>query len=405
MSQQPSILLIEDEERLRHYLQILLESEGYRVVTAGNGTEGIMKLREGPFDLVITDLVLPETDGFQIMEYLRGNFPDTVVVAITGYASIESAIEALRKGAYDYLPKPINLDLLQLVIERALEKARMQKALHQYMHELEQKVEERTHALMEAKKGLEQALADLRAAQDQLIQTEKDRALGKLTAAIAHELSNPLTVIIAFAQTLAKKAPVEGNMQAQLEYISEAAFRCQRIVNSLLSYKWTQAPQKVSTDLNALCEKMLHSLAYQIDLSRIVLERRLDPKLPKIMLDPYQLQQVLTNIALNAYQAIMSDRRQGTLVVETKSGEGVVQMVVHDDGPGIPWEHQDRIFDPFFTTKEVGTGLGLSLSSAIIEAHAGKIAVRSTPGEGTTVLLELPIVEPAPSDPVHAAEN
>jgi signal transduction histidine kinase len=281
----------------------------------------------------------------------------------------------------------------------------MQKPLQQYMHELERQVEERTRGLMEAKKALEQALADLRAAQEQLVRTEKVRALGKLTAAIAHELSNPLTVIIAFAQTLAKKAPAEGNMQAQLEYISEAAFRCERIVNSLLSGTWTQAPQKVSTDPNVLCEKMLHSLAHQIDLSRIVLERRLDPKLPKIMVDPHQLQQVLINIALNAYQAMMSDRRQGTLVVETRTGEGVIQMAVHDDGPGIPWEHQDRIFDPFFTTKEMGTGLGLSLSSAIIEAHAGKIAVRSTPGEGTTVLLELPIVQPPPPDPIHAAVN
>jgi DNA-binding NtrC family response regulator len=122
VGEQPAILLTEDEARLRHNLQLLLQSEGYRVEMAEDGAEGIQRLQEEPVDLVITDLVMPEIDGFQVMEYLQEHSPDTVAVAITAYASTESAIQAMRRGAYDYLAKLFDVDLLHIVIKRALEK-------------------------------------------------------------------------------------------------------------------------------------------------------------------------------------------------------------------------------------------------------------------------------------------
>ena len=108
MVEQPAILLIEDEARLRDNLQTLLQSEGYSVTTAQNGAEGIKRLRQESFDLVITDLVMPEVDGFQVLEYLKAYSPETVVVVMTAYVSAVSVIDALRKGAYDYLSKPFN---------------------------------------------------------------------------------------------------------------------------------------------------------------------------------------------------------------------------------------------------------------------------------------------------------
>jgi YesN/AraC family two-component response regulator len=236
MGEQLTILLIEDEVGLLHNLQILLQSEGYRVVTAANGVEGIHKVEEQAIDLVITDIVMPEMDGFQVMEYVQDHCPDTVVVAITAYASTESAIQALRRGAYDYLAKPFDVDLLQIVIKRALEKARLQKALRHYMTELEQKVEARTHKLTQAKEQLEESLAELKAAQEQLIHTATLRAMGEATTAVAHELADPLTIIVSLAQTLAKDVPSEGRMKAQLTQISEAAFCCHRLVQSRLNF-------------------------------------------------------------------------------------------------------------------------------------------------------------------------
>jgi CheY-like chemotaxis protein len=397
MPEQPSILLIEDEANLRHNLTVLLEDEGYRVVSAEDGAEGIRKIQEGTFDLVITDVVMPEVDGFQVMEYLKDHCPDVVVVAITAYVSTESAIEALRRGAYDYLAKPFDVDLMQIVIKRALEKARMQKAFRHYMGELERQVEERTRSLAEANIHLEQSMEELRAAQEQLIQTERFRALGEVTAVVAHELGDSLAMIVGFAQVLAKMAPAESRMKAQLEQIGEVGFRCHEIVKNLVNFPWKQALQKVPTHLNDLCQQMLAGLAYQADLSSIVVERRLDGRIPPIMADPHQLLQAFTNIALNACQTIMSYRGGGQLTVETKRGDGIIQIAFQVDGLGLATGPHRGLLDPFLTSRESAGGLGLSLAYGIIKEHEGKIAVHTIPGEGATYVVELPIGQPSPS--------
>jgi DNA-binding response OmpR family regulator len=267
MSEQATILLIEDEARLRQNLQILLQNEGYRVVTAEHGAEGLQRLQEEPFDLVITDLVMPKMDGFQVMEYLQDHHCDTVVVVITAYASTESAIQALRRGAYDYIAKPFDFDLLQIVIKRALEKSRLQKALRHYMGELEQRVAERTYELTDAKEKLEHSLGDLKAAQEQLIQTARLHAMGEATTAVADELADPLTIIVSLAQVLAREATIEGRMKAQLEQISEAALCCQQLVRGLLDFVEAKA------NINAM--------ACHVNLSHILLQGGSNQKFSK----------------------------------------------------------------------------------------------------------------------------
>jgi DNA-binding response OmpR family regulator len=261
MGEQPTILLIEDEPRLRHHLQILLQSEGYHVVTAATGAEGIQKAQAEAFDLVMTDLVMPEIDGFQVMAYLQDRCPGTVLVAITGYPSTESAIQALRRGAYDYIAKPFDVDLLLVIVKRALEKARLQRAHSYYVGELEQIVEERTHQLSAAKKDLEQALATLKATQEQLIQTAKLHAMEEATTAMAHELADPLTIIVTMAQSLAKGVVSEGRTKTQLKQISEAALCCQRIVQSFANFVEAKAG--------------INAMVCHIDLSTILLQRQI----------------------------------------------------------------------------------------------------------------------------------
>jgi DNA-binding response OmpR family regulator len=397
MAEQPSILLIEDEANLRHNLTVLLEDEGYRVVNAEDGAEGIRKLQEASFDLVITDVVMPQVDGFQVMNYLKENVPDVVVVAITAYVSTESAIEALRRGAYDYLAKPFDIDLMQTVIKRAVEKSRMQKAFRHYVGQLERQVEERTLKLEEAKNHLDQSIEELRTAQEQLIQTERFRALGEVTAVVAHELGDSLAMIVGFAQVLAKTAPAESRMKAQLEQIGEVAFRCHEIVKNLVTFPWKQLPQKAQTHLNDLCEQMLAGLAYQADLSRIVVERRFDGRLPAVMADPQQLLQAFTSIALNACKTIMSYRGGGRLTVETKWDDGAIQVAFQVDGLGLATGPQRGLLDSFSITRESAGGLSLSLAYGIIKEHKGRISVHSIPGEGATYVVELPIREPLPA--------
>ena len=174
------ILVIEDEEHLRDNLELLLTDEGYHVVTAENGKEGIQCLVQEPFDLVITDIIMGDVGGFAVMEYVATHTLDTLVIFITGYASTDSVIAALRQGVYDYIAKPFDIDMLLIAIKRALEKARLQREIKTYRQELEQRVADRTKELEETNSRLNRSLEELRAIQERLIQSEKLSTLGDL---------------------------------------------------------------------------------------------------------------------------------------------------------------------------------------------------------------------------------
>jgi len=164
------ILIIEDEEHLRENLGYLLTDEGYRVVTAEEGEEGIQCLVQEPFDLVITDIMMGNVNGFAVLEYVMTHRLDTLVIFITGFASIESVIAALRQGVYDYIDKPFDIDMLLVVVKRALAKLRLQREIKTYTHELEQRMVNRTKQLEETSSRLKRALEELRATQERLIE-------------------------------------------------------------------------------------------------------------------------------------------------------------------------------------------------------------------------------------------
>jgi DNA-binding NtrC family response regulator len=174
------ILIIEDEEHLRDNLGFLLTDEGYHVVTAEDGEEGIQCLVQEPFDLVITDIMMGNVSGFAVLEYVVTHRLDALVIFITGFASTESAIAALRQGVYDYIAKPFDIDMLLIAVKRALEKVRLQREIKTYMQELEQRVADRTKELEETNSRLNRSLEELRATQERLMQSEKRSALGDL---------------------------------------------------------------------------------------------------------------------------------------------------------------------------------------------------------------------------------
>jgi signal transduction histidine kinase len=379
--------------RLRNNLKILLSRAGYTVTTAADGREGMQYLQRTRFDLVITDLVMDKGDGFELMEYLGGHAPETPVIVITGYASTGSAIEALRKGAYDYIAKPFEVEMMQASVERALEKVRLQQALAAYMKDLEQRVADRTRALEESNRQLRQSLDELKVAQEHLVQTEKLSAMGALITGITHELHHPLGVILGSAELLNASDAWPPTVRFGLEKIRQEALRCQEIVHNLLGFARKQTPHKTHLDVNIVCLKTLDLLDYQFRDKNIRVVQHLARNLPGVMADGHQLQQVLVNVLTNACQALSEehpDKRQVT--VTTAYYDNKAWIKIADTGPGIAAEPLRRIFDPFFTTKEQGTGLGLSLSYGIIKEHGGEFTVASLPGKGATFTIALPVV-------------
>jgi len=237
------------------------------------------------------------------------------------------------------------------------------------------------------------SLTRLRETQAQLVQAAKMSALGQLVSGVAHELNNPLSVIIGYGQLLLARE-VPENLRRPVELMVAQGDRMAKIVRNLLFFARQRPPERAAVNLQAVVEQTLSLRIHQLELSGITVEKSFALDLPEITGDAQQLEQVFLNLLLNAEQAILEARPQGRIVVRTRVNEArdVVYADVIDDGPGIAPEAMSRVFEPFFTTKMVGsgTGLGLSVSYGILEEHGGRLSVQSRRGE-TVFTVELPV--------------
>ena len=234
--------------------------------------------------------------------------------------------------------------------------------------------------------------------QQNLIQSEKLSAIGEIVAGVAHELNNPLTGILGYAQ-LIMSAKVEPSLHTRIDHIASEAERCRRIVQNLLSFARHYDAEKAVHNANDILSAILQLREYQIRIDGIQLDLNLDPALPNIIVDSHELQRVFLNIINNAQQALsaINDRKR-KLAISTFVKDNGVHIRFEDNGPGIPENIRSRVFDPFFTTKGVGegTGLGLSVSYGVVKEHGGHIELESEEGEGAAFTVVLPIPESVP---------
>jgi signal transduction histidine kinase/CheY-like chemotaxis protein len=251
------------------------------------------------------------------------------------------------------------------------------------------------------------ARAESRQLRAQVLRVERLAALGQLISGVAHELNNPLTSIMGYAQLLLGRQ--NAGDRAEAHRLHEEAERARRIVGNLLMFAREAPPERRPVDVNEIVERTVALRSYELKLENILLERELAPRLPRVLADPHQVQQLVLNLLVNAEQAISSGGRadetggrpRGRIRIRTSArGASRVVLEVTDDGPGIPAEMEARIFDPFFTTKPMGqgTGLGLSIARGIVSEHGGEIFVlrersggtRPRESADTTMVVELP---------------
>ena len=254
--------------------------------------------------------------------------------------------------------------------------------------------------------------AELRQAQDSLVQSEKLASIGLLAAGVAHELNNPLTSILMNVNLLIEDAGDQRALRVELQRIVEDTVRCKRIIDDLLDFSRRQDLDIAATDLNALVREALGLLGRSARVQGIDVTSELSGAIPPVPCDPARMEQVLGNVLVNAAQAMPQG---GRLTVRTGLRGDFAEISVDDTGPGIPEAIRGRVFDPFFTTKPQGTGLGLSIVYRIMEAHGGKVEVQSTlrddprgsagGGTGTRVILSLPREAARANDPVATVER
>lgn len=228
--------------------------------------------------------------------------------------------------------------------------------------------------------------------QEQLNLSSRLASIGELAAGVAHEINNPLTVILGFSHLLLRKCADE-KVRQDLEAIYSAAARAAKVVENLLTFARHREPQKQYADVNDVVRKTLELRAYELKTSNIEVVTELAADLPKTMVDFHQIQEVFLNIVLNAEQAMTEANRGGKLRIKTGETNGCIRISFADNGPGIPIELLKKVFDPFFSLRRErgGTGLGLSVSHGIVTSHGGRIYAKSRPGKGATFFVELPV--------------
>jgi two-component system NtrC family sensor kinase len=228
------------------------------------------------------------------------------------------------------------------------------------------------------------------------LQTEKMAALGRMAAAIAHEINNPLAGVLLFSTNLAKKVPKEGPLKEGLDIIIHETIRCKSIIQELLEFSREREPQKALKNINDVINKALSILENEFRLHHISTEKALSAELPDTLLDINQMEQVFVNLLLNAVEAI---QEKGVITIKSYLDPSQTYEIIEivDTGCGIAPDDINKIFEPFFSTKPKGTGLGLAVSYGIVRNHQGDIKVSSQPGRGTCFTIEIPVAREASS--------
>ena len=379
------VLIIEDSDEYANVIEVLLagssgvqfESERFDQLSLG-----LQRLLEGGIDVVLLDLSVRDSRGLQTFNHAHSEAPNVPIIVLTGTDDERVAVEAVRRGAQDYLVKGrIDVPILVRSIRYAIER-------HRILVEVKQAEE----TLRESQAKALEALDELKTAQQSLVQAEKLSSLGKLVAGVAHELNNPLYSISGLSQLVLSR-DLDKTLRNELEMIHAEAERSVKIVQNLLSFARRDDSGKALISVNLPIQAAVELRRYELEVNNIELEVNLQPDLPWTMAERHQIQQVALNLIINAEQAMLEAHGAGRLVVQTEQAGHMIRWNIRDDGPGIPSEILDQIFDPFFTTKDVGkgSGLGLSICYGIIQEHGGSIHANSEPGH-TTFTVELPIV-------------
>jgi len=253
--------------------------------------------------------------------------------------------------------------------------------------------ERKAHAeLNMAHQELSAYVRKLEESQEQLIRAEKLTSLGQLAASIAHEINNPLAGVLVYTQLLSKRMTGDAFKKEEalsnLSKMETEISRCSRIIRNLLDFARQTEPMLGLVDVNQVIEQVLTMVGHQAQLQNVEVVQEFSPSLPKVMADFDQLQQIFTNLSLNAIQAMPEG---GKLTVRSSAVDSEVRVDVQDTGCGISKENMGKLFTPFFTTKVKGKGVGLGLAvvHGIIEKHEGRIEVQSEVGEGTTFSVYL----------------
>jgi two-component system, NtrC family, sensor histidine kinase HydH len=354
-----SILIVDDDPSFARMVSMLLAGqEKFEVSTAFSGRKAIEKISQEAPDLVILDLNLPDIPGENILDKIKEIDEDIGTIVVTGYGGEQIAVDLMKAGALDFIPKPFERAVLLAAIENALK---------------------------------------IRDARSEDRHRKKYATLEYFFPFLAHEVRNPLHAILGALTIIERRSNLKDELQAKaIKIIHEEVTHLTEFVQECLGY--VRPPQKslfAEIGVNDLISRVLTTVSHMFAESpkAIAVTTEMGSDLPKFEGDYEEVKQCLVNIVRNAYEAMNGE---GKLIIKTcfRPNPGHIEIVVSDSGAGIKKEHMKNLFSPFFTTKPKGTGLGLAVCHRIvIERHRGELDLQSEAGRGTTVTIRLPAMK------------
>ncbi len=377
MADQPNILIVDDEHSMAHSIAEVLESHGLTgVMTLTNPAEAIAHLASDNFDLVLLDIAMPGISGLQVLDAVAGQDLHTSFMIMTGDTSQDTAVEALRRGAIDYIRKPFDPDELLIRIDNAISRQELRsehRRISNINHDLE----------------------------SQIRQSQKMEAIGALAGGVAHDFNNILTIILGNTELAATMLDDGHPAIENLRQVELASTRARELIKHLLTFSRNDGGGRKPLELNSLMAECLQLIRASIPGNVQIHNESMQSTL-FIEGDATQIHQIIINLCTNAAQSMAPHGGELTANLSIAEPPGTrtddkryVRLSISDTGHGIEPENVERIFEPYFTTKKAGqgTGMGLAVVHGIVKSHHGQIHVSSTPGDGTSFEVFLPLSE------------
>jgi len=371
------ILVVDDEEAIREMVSKIISLIGHEAVTAGNGREALEILKSQPVSIVITDIKMPEIDGFELMKLVRDQFPGTPIICMTAHGGSYTYTDVVGVGAADYIAKPFTIDEMRAKLSRVIREKDLIADLTQKSTELERANEELKRL-------------------DQLKST--------FISSVSHELRTPLTVIKEFISLMLEGhvGPLTEDQKEYLGIANKNIIRLTNLIETLLDFSRIESGKGLKlrfepVRLTEAIEDAVMTFSQQLEERRIALENRLDPDTPLAMIDRNRLVEVFINLIGNG---IKFTPPGGKITIDSRGlteKRDYLKIVVTDTGVGISPEDLPRVFDRFYqggrtqTGLVTGTGLGLAISKEIIEAHRGYILAESKSEGGASFIFTVPV--------------
>lgn len=383
------ILVIDDEPGIRRGCQRALSSQGYQTDSAATGEEGLLKIGQEGYDLVLLDIMMPGMSGMETLKRIPDIDSNLVCVVITGYATVELAVQAIKQGAYDFITKPFDADTLLLTVEQGLEKRQLSMQA-QRLAALEKEAQE----LARQNEELERL----------------DRMKSTFTLTVAHELRAPVAAIQSYLRLILDGYIPPEKQRQYLERAEARALAQLDLITDLLDLAYLQDPdRKVETEavqLGQVLREVMDTMAAFAAEKQIQVDVTVAPNLPAVTMSPQHARHLWTNLISNAVkytpqggQVSISLSEQGGPESDGQASSRQIVGSVRDSGIGIAPDELPLIFEEFYRTKAskqhtpMGTGLGLTIVKRVLESYEGTISVSSTPGEGSRFSFTLPAID------------